>query len=103
MKAILITAALAAAVPVAAEDNLVAGFVNNAGGMTIVTTRTHYCGRRGMFDGYAFSKDGASMRMCWISKGDMILAQFEDGDVYRYPPQIFEPLEVEPEVNFNQP
>lgn len=103
MKTLLVAAVLAVAVPVAAEESEAAGFVNNAGGMTIITTRTHYCGARGMSDGYAFAKNGHSMRMCWIHKDGMIIAQFEDGTVYRYPPQVFEMLDEEPEVNFNKP
>lgn len=102
-KTILAVVLAALAVPALSQQSEAAGFRNNAGGMTIITTRNQYCGDHGMSDGYAFAATGHSVRMCWISKAGMILAQYEDGTVYKYPPEVFEMLDEEPEVNFNKP
>lgn len=88
---------------VAAEESHAAGFQNNAGGMTIITDRSFYCGSRGMYDGYAFAADGRTARFCWITKNNAIMAVYEDGDIRTYHPDSFKLLAEEPEVNFNKP
>jgi hypothetical protein len=102
----LILAAIIAAVSsiASAEEAHAAGFANNAGGMTIITDRTHYCGSKGMYDGYAFgSEKGQFTRFCWVAKNDAILAVYESGDLRTYHIKSFELIDVEPEVNNNQP
>ena len=80
-----------------------AGFKNNAGGMTIITDRSFYCGNRGMYDGYAFGSNGQYARFCWVEKSGGIMAVYEDGEIRAYSVKSFELLEKEPEVKFNQP
>jgi len=104
MRNLLIAAALAVFIPsIAAAEDAAAGFVNNAGGMTIITGRNQYCGARQMMDGYAYNKEGKSVRMCWLYVNQQVRAVFEDGDSYIYPATIFQSLDKEPELNFNQP
>lgn len=104
MRQLIIAATIAAiSSTAAAEEAHAAGFKNNAGGMTIITDRSFYCGSRSMYDGYAFAADGRTARFCWLAKGDAIMAVYEDGDVRTYHVKSFELLDKEPEVKFNQP
>lgn len=73
-----------------------AGFENNAGGWTVITTRTLYCGDRGMNDGYAFGKD-SHIRFCWVKRNNAILVVFEDGTNRVWPSESFKLLTEEPE------
>lgn len=84
----------------AAEESEAAGFPNNAGGWTIITTRTEYCGARDMRDGYAFGTGGANYtRLCWLVQGDKVLAVLETGENLMWSIRAFEMLSAEPEVN----
>ncbi len=98
-------AALAAAFAMnaQADESEVAGFRNNAGGMTIITSRDQYCGRRAMNDGYAFAADGRYARFCWIARSGAVLAVFEDGTIQQWHSSVFELLAEEPEINNNKP
>lgn len=101
----LIIAILFAAISstASAEESHAAGFANNAGGMTIITDRTQYCGSKGMYDGYAFGAEkGQFNRFCWLIKGEAVLAVYETGDIRTYHIKSFELLDVEPEVGNNQ-
>lgn len=87
----------------AAEESQAAGFANNAGGWTIITTRTHYCGSRDMRDGYAFGANGAGYtRLCWLMQNDKVLAVLETGENLIWSIHSFEELAAEPEVNNNK-
>lgn len=78
-----------------------AGFQNNAGGWTVITTRSQYCGDRGMNDGYAFGTD-AYIRFCWLQKNNAILVVFENGETRAWPAASFELLSSEPEFKGNR-
>lgn len=82
--------------------NEAAGFQNNAGGWTVITTRDQYCGTRGMNDGYAFGTE-AYVRFCWTRRSNAILAVFETGDNRTWPAASFELLATEPEFKNNKP
>lgn len=104
MRHLILAAAIAAiSSTVSAEEAHAAAFANNAGGLTVITDRTHYCGAKGMFDGYAFgSEKGQFNRFCWLIKGEAVLAVYETGDIRTYHIKSFELLDVEPEVGNNQ-
>jgi len=82
--------------------NEAAGFQNNAGGWTVITTRDQYCGARGMNDGYAFGTE-SYIRFCWVRRANAILAVFETGDNRTWPAASFELLAIEPEFKNNKP
>lgn len=73
-----------------------AGFPNNAGGWTVITTRDQYCGARGMNDGYAFSAD-TYHRFCWTRRNNAILVVFESGESGTWHIDSFKLLTEEPE------
>ena len=78
-----------------------AGFENNAGGWTVITTRDQYCAPIGLNDGYAFGKE-AYIRFCWTRRGNAILAVFENGENRTWPAASFQLLDVEPEFSGNK-
>jgi len=78
-----------------------AGFRNNVGGWTVITTRDQYCGARGMNDGYAFS-DEIYLRFCWTQRNNAIFMVFETGDTRVFPANSFELLTEEPEFKGNK-
>jgi len=78
-----------------------AGFQNNAGGWTVITSRAHYCGSMNMNDGYAFGNDSHT-RFCWIKRSNAILVVFESGENGMWPVESFEVLAVEPEYKSNK-
>lgn len=84
-----------------AEQPEAAGFQNNVNGWTIIVNRDHYCGARGMRDGYAFG-DNLFIRFCWIQRGKAILAVLENGETRAWPVDSFEFLAAEPEINNNK-
>jgi hypothetical protein len=84
-----------------AEESQAAGFKNNAGGWTVITTRDHYCAGLGMNDGYAFGTD-SYVRFCWIRRGNAILVVFENGENRTWPAESFELLPSEPEYKNNK-
>lgn len=84
-----------------AQDHQAAGFQNNAGGWTVITTRDQYCGARGMNDGYAFGKD-TYVRFCWTRRSNAILVVFETGENGAWPAESFELLPTEPEFKGNK-
>lgn len=87
----------------AAQEQQAAGFQNNAGGWTVITSRTQYCATLNMFDGYAFATNGAMYtRFCWVQRGNAILALMEDNEMRTWPVASFEMLASEPEVNNNK-
>lgn len=87
----------------AADESQAAGFPNNAGGWTVITTRTDYCGARDMRDGYAFGTGGAGYtRLCWLARNDKVLAVLETGENLIWSIHSFEELVAEPEINNNK-
>lgn len=84
-----------------AEESKAAGFKNNAGGWTVITTRDQYCAALGMNDGYAFGTD-SYVRFCWTRRGNAILVVFENGDNRTWPVDSFELLPSEPEYKSNK-
>ena len=78
-----------------------AGFQNNAGGWTVITTRDNYCASMNMSDGYAFGGD-VYVRFCWIKRNNAILTVFESGENGIWPVEAFEVLDVEPLFKNNQ-
>jgi hypothetical protein len=78
-----------------------AGFQNNAGGWTVITTRDHYCGVMGMNDGYAFGTE-SYVRFCWTRRGNAILVVFESGENRTWPAESFQLLPTEPEYKSNK-
>jgi hypothetical protein len=84
-----------------AEDSQAAGFRNNAGGWTVITTREDYCGSRDMHDGYAFGKD-SYVRFCWTRRSNAILVVFESGETGTWHADSFELLPSEPEYKSNK-
>ncbi len=90
---------LATAANSSAQELQVAGFENNVGGWTIITNRTQNCGYRGMYDGYAYGEGGANYtQLCWLIRGDKVLAVLETGEPLFWSIRSFETLEVEPDV-----
>jgi hypothetical protein len=73
-----------------------AGFQNNAGGWTVITTRDQYCGAKGMNDGYAFGADSYA-RFCWTRRSNAILVVFESGESGTWHVDSFKLLTEEPE------
>lgn len=86
---------------VMAEGSEAAGFQNNMGGWTVITSREQYCGALSMYDGYAFGS-GHYVRFCWVKKGNAILALLENNDTSIWPIVAFEVLEKEPEIDMNK-
>lgn len=84
-----------------AEEHQAAGFQNNAGGWTVITTRDQYCGARNMNDGYAFGKD-SYVRFCWTRKNNAISVVFESGENGIWSVDSFELLSTEPEFKGNK-
>ena len=84
-----------------AEESQAAGFQNNAGGWTVITTRDHYCSGMNMNDGYAFGSN-AYVRFCWTRRNDAILVVFETGENGIWPVESFHMLTVEPEYKSNK-
>jgi hypothetical protein len=84
-----------------AEDSKAAGFQNNAGGWTVITTRDQYCGDRNMNDGYAFGKE-SYIRFCWTRRSNAILVVFETGETGTWHVDSFELLSTEPEYKANK-
>jgi len=82
-------------------DSQAAGFQNNAGGWTVITTRDQYCGSRDMHDGYAFGTS-TYVRFCWTRRSNAILAVFEDGEIRSWHVDSFSLLPSEPEYKVNQ-
>jgi len=78
-----------------------AGFKNNAGGWTVITTRDQYCGARGMNDGYAFGTE-SYVRFCWTRRNNAILVVFETGENKTWHVDSFQLLDVEPEYKGNK-
>ena len=78
-----------------------AGFKNNAGGWTVITTRNQYCGARGMNDGYAFGTE-SYVRFCWTRRNNAILVVFETGENKTWHVDSFQLLDVEPEYKGNK-
>jgi hypothetical protein len=78
-----------------------AGFQNNAGGWTVITTRDQYCGARGMNDGYAFGTE-SYLRFCWTRRNNAILVVFETGENKTWHVDSFHLLDVEPEYKGNK-
>ena len=78
-----------------------AGFENNAGGWTVITTRDHYCSKLGMNDGYAFGTD-SYIKFCWTQRSNAILVVFENGENRTWPVESFKLLPVEPEYKSNK-
>lgn len=84
-----------------AEESQAAGFQNNAGGWTVITTRDQYCGDRGMNDGYAFGKD-TYVKFCWTRRNNAILVVFETGENGMWSVDSFQILTTEPEFKNNK-
>jgi hypothetical protein len=84
-----------------AEDSQAAGFRNNAGGWTVITTRDQYCSGMGMNDGYAFGTD-SYVKFCWTRRGNAILVVLENGENRTWPVDSFELLPSEPEYKNNK-
>jgi len=84
-----------------AQESQAAGFKNNAGGWTVITTRDQYCGSRGMNDGYAFGTE-SYVRFCWTRRSNAILVVFEDGKNGTWSVDSFELLPSEPEYKSNK-
>lgn len=78
-----------------------AGFKNNAGGWTVITTRDQYCGARGMFDGYAFGTE-SYVKFCWTRRNNAILVVFETGENKTWHVDSFQLLDVEPDYKGNK-
>ena len=84
-----------------ADESKAAGFKNNAGGWTVITTRDQYCGARGMNDGYAFGTE-SYVKFCWTRRNNAILVVFETGENKIWHIDSFELLDVEPEYKNNK-
>jgi len=78
-----------------------AGFQNNSGGWTVITTRDQYCGSKDMNDGYAFGINSYA-RFCWTRRSSSILSVFETGETGVWHIDSFTLLPVEPEYNGNK-
>ena len=85
----------------AGEPSQSAGFANNAGGWTVITTRDHYCGSKDMHDGYAFGTN-AYIRFCWTRRSNAVMVVFEDGATGTWHIDSFELLDSEPEYKGNK-
>lgn len=79
-----------------ADDSQAAGFQNNAGGWTVITTRDQYCGSRDMHDGYAFGTS-SYVRFCWTRRSNAILVVFDGGEIRSWHVDSFTLLPSEPE------
>jgi hypothetical protein len=91
---VLTTAAISTA-----QELQVAGFKNNVDGWTIITNRNERCGSRDMYDGYAYGAGGANLtQLCWLIRGDKVLAVLETGEPLLWSVRSFETLEFEPDV-----
>jgi len=84
-----------------ADDSQAAGFENNAGGWTVITTRDHYCSAKDMHDGYAFGIS-SYMRFCWTRRSNAILVVFESGETGTWHVDSFSLLKDEPEYKGNK-
>jgi hypothetical protein len=84
-----------------ADDSQAAGFQNNAGGWTVITTRDQYCSVMDMHDGYAFGTE-SYVRFCWTRRGNAILVVFESGENRTWPAESFQLLPTEPEYKSNK-
>jgi hypothetical protein len=84
-----------------ADDSQAAGFQNNAGGWTVITTRDHYCGSKNMHDGYAFGISDY-VRFCWTRRSNAILVVFETGETGTWHADSFGVLNSEPEYKGNK-
>lgn len=85
-----------------AEESQAAGFKNNAGGWTVITTRDERCAGLGMNDGYAFGTE-SHVRFCWTRRGNAILAVLENGENRTWPVESFQMLPSEPEYPVARP